>query len=299
MLDNLIRWTYRNTFGFWQRLGFHVTPNHFYWPIPDTRRIRKEMWAKPSQMPGVNMNEPKQVELLELFAAKYKSEYEQFPREKTTVPYQYYVNNSQYASVDGEILYCIMREFKPKKIIEIGCGNSTYLTSQAILKNAAENKDSASILTSIEPYPNPTLREGFPGLSRLIISEVQDIPLGEFQALNDGDVLFIDTSHVLSVGSDVEYLFLEVVPRLKKGVIVHVHDIFLPAQYPEKWVLKQYVFYTEQQLLQSFLAFNDSFEVLWGGSFMHMKHPEKLERAFSSYTRNTRLPGSFWMRKTK
>ena len=113
------------------------------------------------------------------------------------------------------------------------------------------------------------------------------------------DILFIDSSHVLRIGGDVQYEYLEILPRLARGVIVHSHDIFLPAEYPRHWVLEEHKFWTEQYLLQAFLAFNDSFEVLWAGSYMHLKHPEKLEEAFSSYKRERTLPGSFWMRKVK
>jgi len=120
----------------------------------------------------------------------------------------------------------------------------------------------------------------------------------EFGKLKENDILFIDSSHVLKIGSDVQYEYLDILPRLSKGVIVHVHDIFLPAEYPKEWVLKDYIFWTEQYLLQAFLAFNDSFEVLWAGHYMHLKYPNKLEDAFS-YKRDERLPGSFWMRKIK
>lgn len=99
--------------------------------------------------------------------------------------------------------------------------------------------------------------------------------------------------------NDVQYEFLEILPRLNEGVIVHIHDIFLPAEYPKKWVLNDYRFYTEQYILQVFLSFNNMFEVLWGGAYMHLRYPEKLEEAFNSYNRKSVWPGSFWMRKCK
>lgn len=204
-----------------------------------------------------------------------------------------------FESVDGEVLYCMIRHFKPKKIFEIGSGNSTYLFAQAILKNKEEHNDYECELVAIEPYPNNILKTGFAGLSKLIPKKVQDISLSEFKKLTENDILFIDSSHVLKIGSDVQYEYLEILPRLKKGVLVHLHDIFLPAEYPKEWVLKDYRFWTEQYLLQAFLAFNDSFEVIWAGSYMHLKHPDKLEVAFSSYRRNERWPGSFWIRKIR
>jgi len=206
--------------------------------------------------------------------------------------------NGVFGSVDGEILYCMIRYFKPGKIFEIGSGYSTYLSAQAILKNKEYN-DHECELIAVEPYLNDVLKAGFPGLSKLISAKIQDVSLLEFGKLKENDILFIDSSHVLKIGSDVQYEYLDILPRLSKGVIVHVHDIFLPAEYPKEWVLKDYIFWTEQYLLQAFLAFNDSFEVLWAGNYMHLKYPNKLEDAFSSYKRDERLPGSFWMRKIK
>jgi len=286
-------------FTLWEKLGFHITINDYYEPIPDTRTLKDDLWQKPSELVGIDMNEEGQINLLSMFSSKFKEEYESFPRNKTSIPYQYYVNNGAFESVDGEILYCMIRHFKPKKIFEIGSGNSTYLSAQAILKNEEEDNDYECELVAIEPYPNDILKAGFPGLSKLIPKKVQDIPLSEFKKLSENDILFIDSSHVLKIGSDVQYEYLEILPRLNKGVIVHAHDIFLPAEYPKEWILKDYRFWTEQYLLQAFLSFNDSFEVLWGGSYMHLRHPDKLEEAFSSYKRDERWPGSFWIRRIK
>jgi hypothetical protein len=290
---------FKKLFTLWEKLGFHITRNHFYEPIPDTRMLKDDLWEKQSELVGININEESQINLLSVFSSKFKEEYESFPRSETSIPFQYYVNNSAFPSVDGEIYYCMIRHFKPKKIFEIGAGYSTYLAAYAILKNKEEDNAYECELVAIEPYPNDVLKNGFPGLSKLIPKRVQDIPLSEFKKLLENDILFIDSTHVLKIGSDVQYEYLEILPRLNKGVIVHVHDIFLPSEYPKEWVLKKYIFWNEQYLLQAFLTFNDSFEVLWAGSYMHLKHPDKLEEAFSSYKRDESWPGSFWMRKIK
>ena len=143
------------------------------------------------------------------------------------------------------------------------------------------------------------MKNGFPGLSQLVLSKIQDVPLSEFCSLEENDILFIDSSHVLKVGSDVQHEYLEILPRLKKGVIVHCHDIFLPEEYPKNWVLNNYVFWNEQYLLQAFLSFNESFKVLWAGNYMHLMHSDKLEQIFSSYKKDKVMPGSFWMAKTR
>jgi predicted O-methyltransferase YrrM len=282
------------TFLFWQRFGIHVLPAHFYQPIPDTRKLR-DLWSKPSAMVGVHLDAQQQQQLLDEFA-RWKSEYDLLPTEPTPVPHQYYVENGAFQRVDGEVLYCMVRHLAPRKMIEIGSGSSSYLTAQAILKNGEKHPCE---FTCIEPYPNDVLRRGFPGLTRLVESPVQDVPLSTFEALEENDILFIDSSHVAKAGSDVQYEYLEIIPRLKKGVVIHVHDIFLPWEYPKRWLLEEQRFWNEQYLLQAFLAFNDSFEVLWAGNFMHVHHSHALEKAFSSYRSDGPAPGSFWIRRVR
>ncbi|MHB8565661.1 MAG: class I SAM-dependent methyltransferase [Nitrososphaerales archaeon] len=298
-VGKIFNFFYRKSFTLWETFGFHITPNKWYMPIPDTRALRDESWSVKSDLIGINMNEKNQTDLLSLFMKRYKDEFDRFPLERTSVPYQYYVNNHGFESVDGELLYCFIRAFKPKKIIEIGSGNSTYLAAQSILANQNEFDSHKCELLSIEPYPNKILRSGFPGLGKLIISNVQDVPMSEFQTLEANDILFIDSSHVLKIGSDVQYEFLQILPRLNKGVIVHVHDIFLPSEYPKEGIMNEFRFPNEQYLLQAFLTFNDSFEVLLSSSYMHLTHPEMLEECFRSYNRKNRWPASFWMRRIK
>jgi hypothetical protein len=127
-----LRWFIKRSFSVWERLGFHVILNHFYEPIPDTRTLRDKLWSKHSDMVGIEINKEGQINLLSQFSFKFKEEYENFPRFKTSVPYQCYVKNGGFESVDGEILYCMIRHFKPKKIFEIGSCNSTYLSAQAV-----------------------------------------------------------------------------------------------------------------------------------------------------------------------
>jgi hypothetical protein len=282
-------------FSLWESMGFHITPDHFYQPIPDTRTLKDELWLRQSELIGLDMNEQNQIQLLNQFL-RFKDEYDSFPKNEAKRPYHYYLKNGFFESVDAEILYCMIRHFKPKKIIEIGSGFSTFLSAQAILKNEEENGYKRKLI-AIDPYPSKILRSGFPGLSKLIPAKVEEIDLSMFNELEENDILFIDSGHVLKIGNDVQYEYLEILPRLNKGVIFHIHDIFLPKEYPQKWVLKMHRFWNEQYLLQSFLAFNSTFKVLWAGSYMHLKHPEKLKQAFSSYDRRTVWPCSFWVRR--
>lgn len=170
-------------FDLWESKGIHITPVHFYEPIPDTRTLTDAIWQKKSMLMGVNINQEKQCQLLELLSTQFKDEYEQFPRDKTADPTQFYLRNNVFESVDAEILYCMVRYFKPKRIIEIGSGFSTLVTAQALENNRKEDKSYSCIFKAIEPYPSDFLEGIVPGLDELIRKPVQEIPLNEFSKL--------------------------------------------------------------------------------------------------------------------
>lgn len=284
----------RKMFRLWQRLGITVLPNHFYSPVPDIASLERA-WPAESSLIGIDMREDTELALLARSSADYKTEYDAFPRTPVSgAPYRYHLVNGAYESVDAEILHCMIRAYKPKRIFEIGSGYSTRVSAEALLKNGDGGE-----LVAFEPYPHLVLRAGFPGLTRLVQKKIQDVPLETFDALEANDILFIDSSHAASTGSDVVREYLEIIPRLKPGVLVHIHDIFLPRDYPKDWVLKEHRFWNEQYLLQAFLAFNANFEVLWAGQYMHMRHPEALTAAFASYDPATVSPGSFWIRRVR
>ena len=243
------------------------------------------------------MNEQAQLDILSLFESRFRKEYESIPKEKASMN-EYYINNTSFGSVDGEILYCMVRNFKPSRIIEIGSGFSTILSAQAIMRNKLEDPTYDCIFVTIDPYPSKLL-DNLSGLSKIKRMRVQEVPINEFEKLEENDILFIDSSHVLKIGSDVYFEYLDIIPRLNKGVIIHSHDIFLPAEYHKKWVLKDHIFWNEQYLLQSFLAFNDSYNILWASSYMHLKHSDKISSAFRSYNPEKTWPVSFWIQRIK
>jgi hypothetical protein len=283
-------------FPYLERVGLHATRVGFSSPIPDTRSLNDAIWQRVSELPGVDMREQDQLALLDEFAV-YRTEYVALPATPTDVPYRYHRQNSFYGCVDAEMLYCMIRHFQPRRMIEIGAGSSTYLAAEALERNRAGGGTGGE-LTTIEPFPNDVVRAGFPGLTRLLEQPVQEVPLSEFRELTENDILFIESSHVLKLGSDVWYEFLEILPRLRPGVLVHVHDIFLPEEYPRRWTMENHYFWNEQYLLQAFLAFNERFRVVWAGRYMHSRHPEALRRAFPSYDqRSDFFPASFWMRR--
>lgn len=288
---------FKKLFPTWQALGFHITPVQYYEPIPDTRTLKNSTWSKHSELVGININSKAQLELLSKFKTLYKKEYSKIPVTKTSIESEYFINNSGFETVDGEMLYCMIRYFKPKNIIEIGSGHSTLLILQAI----SENKKGSNPVnfTIIDPYPNKHFLNNFKKKSNFIQKKVEDIPFKTFMALSNKDLLFIDSSHVLKIGGDVWYEINEILPRLNKGVIIHFHDIFLPAHYPKKQVLEDYYFWNEQYLLQSFLTFNNYFEILLAASQLHLKYASKLKSIFPSYDPKMAWPASFWIKKVK
>jgi Methyltransferase domain len=281
-------------FSLYEQRGWHITPVHYYQPIPDSRELSSDLWSSCSSMSGVDINEQFQVELLKKFHAAFRSEYDCFPASSGD-PFRFHFGQTSFCAVDAELLYCMIRHFKPRRMVEVGSGVSTLLAAEAIRKNETEGY--ACSFTAIEPYPRDFLRRGVPGLTELLEVNVQSLSIDRFCALEANDILFIDSSHVIKIGGDVVYEFLDLLPRLKPGVIVHCHDIFLPAEYPKRWVLENRWFWTEQYLLQAFLAFNSAFEVMIAGSFLHLCHSEKLKDAFVSYDPANVWPGSFWMRR--
>jgi hypothetical protein len=288
---------FNRLFEFWELLGFHITKKHYYEPIPDMKSLDDSLWDKKLKLVGISMNEEEQIDLLHSLSLRYREEYEEIPRGSVDAPSRYYINNGSFESVDGEILYCFIRHFRPSRIIEIGSGQSTCLSAEAITVNREEDPDYQCKLISIDPYPDKLLLSRLKGVGVQVQKGVQNVPLSFFSCLEENDILFIDSSHILKIGSDVQYEYLEIIPELKKGVLIHVHDIFLPFEYPKEQALEAHRFYNEQYLLQAFLSFNNEFKIIWAGYNMHTKYPNELEKAFSSYSRESRWPGSFWIKR--
>ena len=274
-------WVEGRFFYLWERHGLHVHRFHYYSPLPDTRSLSSSLFEPRDPPAGLDLREAAQLEWLERLEMRFRDQWSRFALEKTSDPCEFSLKNSSFGSVDAEMLYGFLRELTPRQMIEIGSGHSTLLAAQALRRNEAEGKPCH--FTAIEPYPNPIVRAGIDGLTDLIEKPVQKVPLSVFEELGENDILFIDSSHVLKVGSDVQYEFLEILPRLKKGVYIHIHDIFLPWEYPRDWVVDKQRFWNEQYLLQSFLAFNAAFETRWATAFMCLKHPKEIAQSFETY----------------
>jgi Methyltransferase domain len=282
---------YPELFANAQALGVHMTPVQYDFPVPNTSALPDALWERESELVGLDLNVEGQLHLLREVFPSFRAEYETFATAPTGVPHEFHLNNDKFDGTDALALYCMVRHLKPNLVVEIGSGFSSRVAARAAAKNGATR------LVCIEPYPEPVLRAGFPGLSELRELQVQEVPLEDFERLGAGDILFIDSSHVVAIGSDVNYLMLEVLPRLRPGVVVHVHDVFLPKEYPRDWIYKRHYFWTEQYLLQAFLAFNEVFEILLSNSYLGLHHREEVRQTFPS------APwwsgGSIWLRRKR
>ena len=279
-----------------ERRGFHLTPVDYYQPIPDTRTLSDTIWQQRSDLVGVDLRESDQLDLVVGLASEFAGECERLPRRPGERDDVFYFGNGWFDSIDAELLYLLIRHFKPKRVIEIGSGYSTLMAAEAARANSALD-GSATHINAIEPYPRDFLLGLAGDRWQLTRSKVEQVPLATFAELEANDILFIDSSHVVRIGGDVVYEFLEVIPRLAPGVLVHVHDIFLPDDYPREWVLGMRRFWTEQYLLRAFLMFNCDFEVLASNSLLHTDHPDLMRTTFSSYPPGGYRPASLWMRR--
>jgi hypothetical protein len=287
----------RLSFRAMQALGVHVTPNHFYSPVPDTRTIDRQVFDRESDLSGIDLREGEQLKLLGLLADSYKTEYARFPKRRQDAPEgAFYLDNNLFSSVDAEALYAMVRHLRPRRIVEVGSGFSTLL--MALAADANRQDGDAIEIRCIDPYPRDFVSKlADQGGIDLVRNAVERVPLDVVGNLSDGDILFIDSSHVLRTGGDVYREFLELIPRLRPGVYVHVHDIFLPRDYPSEWVMDNHWFWNEQYLLQAFLSFNSDFEVVLALAWLHYRHRDRLTKSIPSYDPNVVLPGSFWIRR--
>lgn len=292
----LEKFLFTKGFDLFESFGVHILPVDYYSPIPDTRILRKKenLWSRELPLFGIDFNVEGQKRLLETICPPFRDEYLSFPREKTDNSLQYYLNNGSFGFVSGQMHYCIIRYFKPRRIIEVGSGYSTLASLTALKKNAEEGY--ACEFAAVEPYPPWFLENGALGIKQLIKEKVEDIDISFFESLSENDLLFIDSTHTVKIGGDVNFLILEVLPKLDKGVMVHIHDIQFPYEYFKSYSLQNHYFWQEQYLIQAFLMYNRSFRILWCASYMHHKYPRLMSKYFSAYSPN-RVPTSLYIQK--
>lgn len=293
---------YDGYFGQWRQhfrhaenLGLHILPVHYYSPIPDTRVASAH--ALKADPASLQIDLDLSLVRLEQLLTAHKPPVEDWLTKRPPAEQRYSFQNNAYLAGDAEILHAMISEHRPRRIVEIGCGNSSLIISEAL--DALRVKDNAfkCEYTCIEPYPPSYLQPPPRSVSRFESTMLQDIPLDYFGKLEAGDVLFIDSSHVLAKGSDVAHLYLKIMPVIRPGVIIHVHDIFLPFDYPDTWLTRHYFFWNEQYLLHGMLLFGTAFKILMPTFALAKLKRDAFSKLLPSTDNATDPPSSFWMMK--
>ena len=249
-------------------------PGHYYNPLVNPKEL--EQYAdtvfdtSKKSIHGIDFQEKDQLALLDELLPFYKEL--PFPIEQTK-GFRYFLGNGIFSYSDGIFLYMLMRKLKPRRIIEIGSGHSS-----AVMIDTNERFFDGQIkLTFVEPYPErlySLLKDADKTQNRIFEKPIQQVPISEFEALEAGDILFVDSSHVSKTGSDVNFIFFEVLPRLNSGVYIHFHDIFTPMEYPKSWVMKpkEWFGFNEIYILKAFLMYNPEFEIIMFNTFLEEHH---------------------------
>lgn len=278
---------------FW-KVGIFPIRDHYYEPLFNPKHLTLTDRKKRS-LKGIALNEATQLNLLASF--NFQDELRQYPLEKEPNKLSYYYNNPSFFAGDAEILHCMLRYFKPRRVIEIGSGNSTLMMLNAVHRNKHEDSNYTCNIQCIEPYEVPWLESA--GVE-VIRKMVQEIDLEFFQQLEENDILFIDSSHMIRPQGDVLFEYLELLPTLKKGVIIHIHDIFTPRDYLHENFEDYVVFLNEQYLVEAFLSMNDSFEIISAVNYLKHDHFEALANTCPILASNPdKEPRSIWIKKTK
>lgn len=273
--------------------GVNFPPGHFYSPIPDLDQIAADadriFAPPPREIAGVDLREATQLELFEALASYYDEL--PFPVQETK-GFRYYYENPFYSYSDGITLYAMIRHFKPRRIVEIGSGHSSGLMldcNERFFENAIK-------LTFVDPYPanlRKILRSSDESRVTVLEQRAQDLSLSLFAPLQANDVLFVDSTHVSKIDSDVNRLLFEILPALNPGVLIHIHDIFYPFEYPRAWIEEGRA-WSELYLLRAFLQYNPAFEILYFNTYLEHFHEALFAEKMPLCLKNK--GGSIWLR---
>lgn len=269
----------RRSFRLLERvLGLHVVPAHYYSPIPQAADLSPAVFDSAFDSDGLDWNCDGQNAFLADICSKYAGEFSP-------------VENTGISLVDAFVLHAMIRERKPRLMIEVGSGTTTEISLNALRKN--RNEGAPFQFVAIEPYPRPSLRAIRDPDFRLVPEKVQSVGM---DLLREADLLFIDSSHVSKVGSDVNFEILSVVPKLKQGALVHWHDIVMPCNYWRDWMENGNMFWNESYLLHAFLLFNQTFKIRWASRFLDLTARERLMESFPYYRQEHRIT-SLWVER--
>lgn len=271
-----------------------VPPGHFYSPIPDLDEVRRDEQRVfppvPHELPGIALDEARQLAMLDELQPYYDSQ--PFDARKTR-NLRYFFENPSYSYSDAIFLHCMIRYARPRRIIEVGSGYSSCVT----LDTNEVFFDNRIACTFVEPYPQllrTLLRDDDLGRIEILDRRLQEITLDRFRALEANDILFINSTHVAKIGSDVNYIFAEILPALRPGVYVHFHDIFYPFDYPKEWIYEG-IAWSETYLLRAFLTFNRAYEIVLFNTFLERFHRDRFVRRMPLCLKDE--GGSIWLRR--
>jgi hypothetical protein len=246
-------------------------------------------WGEQIYTQGLSLDDGKALQFLKETCGPYRSGYQTFATHQNGDDSQFFLENGWFGSVDAEVLYSVIRRFHPANVVEVGSGFSTRVVRRAINDGKLNTK-----ITSIDPNPNTNVQ---PFADEYIRAAVEDVDaLQILNLLKAGDILFIDSSHTVKTGGDVPFLFLEILPRLPAGVLIHIHDIFIPFDYPPEWVIEGWG-WNEQYLVHAFLAYNEAFEILWPSSYMWNRQQAAIIEVVPSAAAAGKQPSSLWLSK--
>lgn len=241
---------------------------HHHSPIPSIEEIRAYLQSRSTSsgdLPGIDLNTESQRALLHEFTAFYGDL--PFPK-KRTPGHRYYYENTWFSYSDAIFLYSFLRAHTPRRIIEVGSGFSSAVMLDTIDGFFIQRPE----ITFIDPRPDRLLSlllDGDIDRVELITTRVQDVLQDVFLSLESGDLLFIDSSHVVKCGSDLQFIMFEVLPRLRPGVFVHFHDVFYPFDYPPEWLANGY-YWNENYFLRAFLSYNSEWSIRFFNTYAHL-----------------------------
>ncbi|MAY02255.1 MAG: hypothetical protein CMQ38_04665 [Gammaproteobacteria bacterium] len=279
--------------GMLKRMGVFPIRNHYYEPLFDHRQLRTPL-SDSRNLPGLNMDVQVQKQFLENL--RFDTDFQDFLKAQSNLSadMHFTLDNGSFAYGDAEFLYSFIRHLKPARVLEIGCGLSTKLISGALQLNQEEGADPARHVC-VEPYEQAWL-EKFPNIE-VLRSPIEEMDLGLAAALEPGDFLFIDSSHMIRPQGDVLHEYLTIIPGLQAGVYVHVHDIFTPRDYPAIWVRDNVSFWNEQYILEAMLGNSSGYQIVAALNYLFHDHFDALQQACPVLTAETE-PGSFYFRTT-
>ena len=271
------------------RLSQDLMPRNFHSSVPELPPESDPIWRRRQ---AFELDTAAQMQFVESALSPYLSEFDAALKPYEAHGFRY--RNGLYESADAELLYALLRHLGPRHVLELGSGFSTMITAGACAKNAEEGRPAEFV--AVDPQPRTAIGEEIEGIASIERRDANELPLERFSTLEDGDVLFIDTSHIVKLGSEVNRLVLEVLPALARGVWVHFHDIFLPYEYPRSLLVAS-GYFNEQYLLHAYLLGNRDWQVRLAVHALAREQGGRLAKAVPSLAAppHEYRPSAFWM----